>query len=515
MISFMIINLQGQNRPNILLLIADDMGTDAFSPYNIGVDQPHTPVLNSMMSEGILFMNAWGYPLCAPSRASLITGRYGNKNGVMRIGPNLPVSEVTIFEHLSTITNDEYADALFGKWQLGGADNPNNQGVDYYAGNSSPGFSDYYNWRRTINGVTDMSDTYLTTYLTDEAINWVDNQEKPWFLWMAYNTPHSPYHLPPDSLYTRTQTTSSTDMYMCMIESLDHEVGRLYNSLTQEEKDSTIIIFIGDNGTPNTHLQGYPRRQGKGSLYEGGVRVPMFVTGYGVERVNEQEDALVSFTDILATLTELLGVDLPGGIDNSFSFYPLLSNATADARKYNYSEVDDEGVDRAIRNDQYKLIIRDDGSQEVYDLVQDPLEEVDIARGLTADQMLIVAELKAEADSIFTSWSCNDGIQNGDEEDIDCGGSSCQACLTTSVEKITDDSAIKLYPNPTDQDLVIEVASGSFNIRILDISGKPHMSISIDQTQTIDTSNLPLGLYFLEIINVQNREISVQTFLKQ
>ena len=121
-----------QNRPNILIIIADDMGTDAMSAYGIGSDLPTTPHLDGLLSDGILFTNAWAYPTCAPSRASLLTGRYGNKNGVMRSGPNLSSDEVTLFEHLKDITNEEYATGAFGKWHLGNANHPNNNGLDYY-----------------------------------------------------------------------------------------------------------------------------------------------------------------------------------------------------------------------------------------------------------------------------------------------------------------------------------------------------------------------------------------------
>ena len=432
------LDIQAQSRPNILVIIADDMGTDAFAPYNIGTDLPNTPHLDSLAQQGVLFRNAWGYATCAPSRASLMTGRYGNKNGIVRSGPDLPDEEITLFEHIETITSGEYVNAVFGKWHLGNANHPNTQGVDHYDGNLFAGVDDYFSWERTINGTIDISDTYVTTYITEEAIDWVDNQSQPWLLWMAYNAPHGPVHLPPDSLYTRTSTDSNFDRYMCMIESVDHEVGRLYKSLSPEEKENTILIFVGDNGTPNSRLQTYPSRHGKGTLYEGGIRVPMFVTGYGVSRIGEQEEAMVSFSDVFATITELLGTDLPGGIDNSFSFYPLLSDAEAKTRTFNYSELQDGELDRAIRNEQYKLIIRSDGSEEFFDLIADPFERIDLMQnGLTVEQILIKEALLAEADQIFQSWSCNDQIQNGDEEGIDCGGSSCKLCTVTSNEAET------------------------------------------------------------------------------
>ncbi|MFT4663342.1 MAG: arylsulfatase B [Polaribacter sp.] len=446
---FSTINLSAQNRPNILVIIADDVGIDAISAYGLGMNLPSTPNIDALISEGILFTNAWSYPTCAPSRASMLTGRFGNKNGVMQSGPNLANNQNTIFEQIETITNGAYADAVIGKWHLGNDNSPNTQGVDHYIGSIPCCVPDYNDWERTENGVTNPSTEYVTTHYTDEAIDWLDNQTAPWLLWVAHNAPHSPFHIPPDSLYTWPQTNGNQNQFMCMIESVDHEVGRLYNSLTQEQKDSTLIIFVGDNGTPNNVLQEYPNMHGKGTLYEGGIRVPMFVTGYGVTRMNEQEDALVSFSDIFATVTELLGTDLQGGIDNSFSFYPLLSDQNAAQKRYNYSELGTNNTARAIRNNQYKLIQQSDGSQEFFDLQNDPLETTDLLiNGLSADQQIVIEELENEADSIFYSWSCNDGIKNGDEAAIDCGGSSCFPCLLDAVEETTAENETLIFPNP-------------------------------------------------------------------
>ena len=287
--------------------------------------------------------------------------------------------------------------------------------------------------------------------------------------------------------------------------------------MTQEEKDSTIVIFVGDNGTANGRLQGYPSGHGKSSLYEGGIRVPMFITGYGVERINETEEALVSFTDLFATLTELLGANLPGGIDNSFSFFPLLSDPDVATRPYNYSEVGGvaDSIDRAIRNDRYKLITKGNGSQEFYDLSNDPFENDDLKMsGLTAEQNVILAELQNESDSIFHSWSCNDGIQNGNEEGVDCGGFSCTPCLTTSTEISLVDQTI-IFPNPISQELNIIVTPGSYSLKILDITGRLIQQRSFDGNGLMmDVAMLVQGIYFLEITDQRNRNSLIKKIIK-
>ncbi|MEM9261240.1 MAG: sulfatase-like hydrolase/transferase, partial [Bacteroidota bacterium] len=380
---------------------------------------------------------------------------------------------------------------------------PNQQGVNQYEGHISSGVADYFEWDRTVNGTTDVSTEYATTYVTDQALDWLEEQTQPWLLWLAYNAPHSPLHLPPDSLYTRNQTSSNDDQYLCMIESVDHEVGRLYAALSPEELDNTIIIFLGDNGTPNGRLQGgFPMMHGKSTLYEGGIRVPMFVTGFGVDRVNETEDALVSFTDVFATLTELLGEDLPGGMGNSFSFLPLLSDPNGPTKTYNYSELEEAGaVNRAIRNERYKVILRASGQRELYDLLADPFEESDLVPGgLNGAQMQIMADLETEADSIFLSWSCRDGIQNGNEEGIDCGGSSCTPCNTTSVEEFGMTNSLVIYPNPVEATLNIDLPDGPARVRIFNADGRLVFTNRVWGPRfTWNTVDLLSGVYFVVV----------------
>jgi hypothetical protein len=236
-----------------------------------------------------------------------------------------------------------------------------------------------------------------------------------------------------------------------------------------------------------------------------------------VSRIGEQEEAMVSFSDVFATITELLGTDLPGGIDNSFSFYPLLSDAEAKTRTFNYSELQDGELDRAIRNEQYKLIIRSDGSEEFFDLIADPFERIDLMQnGLTVEQILIKEALLAEADQIFQSWSCNDQIQNGDEEGIDCGGSSCKLCTVTSNEAVLDNKPeIVLFPNPATETLNINLPPGNFSIRLYNINGiLIKNDITAVNPKRLDLTSLAQGVYFLEIMNRESRVVSRKRLIK-
>ena len=244
----------------------------------------------------------------------------------------------------------------------------------------------YDNWNKTENNITTNSTDYITSYLTDDAINWIDNQNNPWFLWLAHVAPHTPLHIPPANMYTQPSTNSQMKKYMAMIESLDYEVGRLLNSLTPTEKANTTIIFIGDNGTPNNLLQDYPTNHGKTTLYQGGIHVPMFVSGYGVTRIGETENALVNVIDIYASILEISGTNLPGGIFNSLSFKHLLSTSILPKRQFNFSEIDTNGTSLTtqgftIRDSSYKLIEYYTGQQEMFNLINDPLETNNLLQG--------------------------------------------------------------------------------------------------------------------------------------
>jgi len=182
------------SKPNILLIIADDMGLDATPGYNIGSVKPNMPTLQGLMSSGVKFNNLWSYPVCSPTRASMLTGKYGFRINVLKAGDVLSTSEVSIQKHLDN-NSSEYNHAVIGKWHLSSNINhPNDMGIDYYSGLLSGGVQSYSNWNLTTNGQTSTSTEYTTSKFTDLAIDWKTNQTQPWFLWLAYNAPHTPFH---------------------------------------------------------------------------------------------------------------------------------------------------------------------------------------------------------------------------------------------------------------------------------------------------------------------------------
>lgn len=344
--------------PNILLIIADDMGLDASPCYGIAAGKPKMPVLKRMCDEGIVFENFYANPVCSPTRATLMTGRYSFRTGVGTVTrpgvtPGLKLSERTIFQFLDSTTSKAYAHAVIGKWHLsdegnGGAMHALKAGVGYYAGLLQGSMRDYYSWPRTHKGKTEQVSSYITSALTRESVDWINNQRKPWFLWLAHVAPHLPLHLPPNNLHGRFELNGRPpdirarprDYYFAALEALDKEMGKLLAGMPKAIRDNTLVIFMGDNGTPPRVAQVYQRSRTKGSVFEGGTHVPLIVWGKGVLRRGARETALVNSTDIFATVAELAGVDLKKEKmpEDSISFAPLLSRSVPTKRRFAYVE---------------------------------------------------------------------------------------------------------------------------------------------------------------------------------
>lgn len=412
-------------QPNILLVIADDLGNDALEGFGIDVNNyPNTPNLNILKSEGISYLNTWATPQCTPTRASIMSGKYGINTGVMRAPGNLNLEHESIFNYLNRETNNTYSTAVIGKWHISqpvNLDHPFEHGADHYEGIIDGTIDDYYNWEKVENGEYIQIEEYVTTHLTNAAIDWVSNQDDPWFLWLAHIAPHSPFQIPPDSLHSVNNPTSNKQIYNASIEALDHEIGRLLDSMDEETRNNTIVIFIGDNGTPNGVLRGYPDQHGKGSMYEGGVRVPMIISGSGVTRNGQQEFGLTQVNDLYATLFEIgSNTNLPGGINNSYSIKSSFENENSIARKFIFSDYIDDGVQYwAIRNDTYKLIQNEDGESEFYRIDTNANEDENLIGMLSVEEVEIFNILEEEANTIRNGWSCQDLILNGEEIEID------------------------------------------------------------------------------------------------
>lgn len=392
-------------KPNIIFILSDDQGKDSSAEYNLASDVPSTPTLTALADNGVIFENAWVSPSCSPTRAALLTAKHAGRTTVFQPGDDLPSTETILPAYLkSNAATSEYSSAMIGKWHLGGgASGPNDFGIDYFAGILNGSIPDYFDWDLTVNGVSSEQTNYVTSELTDLAVDWVEDQTTPWFLWLSYNAPHTPYHLPPSALHNRDLSGTQADIdanprdyFLAAIEAMDTEFGRLWNSLDADEQANTIVIYLGDNGTPRNAVSTTAQQNGnKGGLLQGGINTPLFISGAGITRSGEREEALVSHTDIFPTIAELAGADLSAFNDGQ-SFADVLSDPNADAREFVFTE---HSGGWAIRNAQFKLIENSNGNQDLYDLLADPAEQSDLL-DTGMDVSGILAELEQEIDRI-------------------------------------------------------------------------------------------------------------------
>ncbi|MDX8347971.1 sulfatase-like hydrolase/transferase [Cognatiyoonia sp. IB215446] len=407
--------------PNVLLIIADDMGLDASQCYDIGNQQAPMPNLEAMCASGLVFDNAYAQPTCSPTRATIMSGQYGFRTGVgAPVAPDgsddLDPDTFTLFDALAPTG---YAANVIGKWHITGRqmgfDLPEQMGVPDYFGLFYGGVQDYFNWTAVEGGQEVQIEGYATTVLTDRAIGWIEEQDAPWFLWLAYNAPHSPFHLPPNELHSfddLPDDEASVDAnplpyYQAMLEALDTEIGRLLNSLSAEDRAKTVVMFIGDNGTPNQVLNGlYGDHQAKATLYDSGTHVPMIVSGPGIEA--GRTDAFINASDLTATIAGLAGAEFSS--PDSFDFGSVLLGGDG-SRDYIYTDHFTNRETRgggiygwALREGNYRLVVPRDAPAELFDLSLDPLEQVNLlADGGTDEVLQIEVNLRARRDALVAT----------------------------------------------------------------------------------------------------------------
>lgn len=385
-------------RPNVLVIIADDVGTDKIGSYATDPRAPRTPNIDALAARGVTYDRAWAMSVCSPTRATLLTGRYPLRYGigqaldVMWGRWALPVDEPSIPKMLDAATDDAYAAIALGKWHLasafvGSGGHPYEMSFDLHLG--APGnimrdesfdgsTEDYYRWFKLVDRELVETTTYATIDTTNDAVREIPNLPEPWFTWLAYNAAHSPYQLPPPELWPHEPgvVLPQYAIQNAMIEAMDTEIGRVLAAIDPAVLDNTLIVFLGDNGTPNTVvLPPFDPGRTKTSVYEGGVRVPFIVAGPWVAQPGSRSNALISVADLYATLADGLDADVEIP-DDSVSFLHTLVDPTLPARRrWSYTEIFRppgpgpwEGWERAVRDDRYKLIRAPGMADELYDL---------------------------------------------------------------------------------------------------------------------------------------------------
>lgn len=448
---------------NVVLLIADDLGTDYCGFYEDAVDTANMPTIRSLVSGGVRFANAWAAPTCSPTRAGILTGRHSFRTGVGTAlsgtdYPELDTSEYAIPKLLRAPAPVSYLSACVGKWHVnqrapGKLNYPAIFGFDLYAGNFLGELSDYFNWNKITNGASTTSTNYATTETIDDAIRWLDElpENQPFFLWVAFNAPHTPLHAPPASLHTVPGLTGAQGhinqnpklYFKAMIEAMDTESGRLLAWLRDHGRlDSTNVIFIGDNGNIRRVSQIDDTSHAKGTLYEYGIHVPFVAAGPAVAHPGRTSTALVSTVDLFATILELCGHTswrdtIPVSVPvDSRSIVPILGDREPAVREWVFSEqfkpTPDANDGKAIRNAEFKLIRFDAGGEAFYNLATDRNEATNL---LTLGRPLTPVE-ESNYNTLCTAMNALLGLPS---------------CIDlTSVPSSTAGAAgITIYPNPS------------------------------------------------------------------
>lgn len=314
-------------RPNVVVVVADDMGYGDLGLLNEG--RSSTPNLDALAADGVCLTQCYaGSPVCSPSRAALLTGRYPQRTGAIdtlhgRGLDRIALSEQTIADVFAAAG---YRTGLVGKWHNGALDrrfHPNARGFEEFVGFSG-GSSDYYSYALDVNGADAAGDgRYLTDVLTEHAVSFVRRHAgEPFFLVVAYNAPHFPMQAPPALVerYESQGETTGAALTYAMIEVLDEGVGRIVHALSEQEiEDDTIVLFVSDNGPYLGEVAGvsldrftYGLRGAKHYVFEGGIRVPAIVRWPAGLAGGRTVTEMIHFTDWLPTLAAAAGVPLVG-----------------------------------------------------------------------------------------------------------------------------------------------------------------------------------------------------------
>ncbi len=419
---------------NVLLIIADDVGVDRVAAYGEHPDPGNTPNIDRLAQRGTLFRNAWAYTTCSPTRATILTGRYGFRTGIgkaLRNWPgefSLPLSEVLLPEALRNGSPHGYHNSIIGKWHLGGQDegldHPRDSGFDHHSGTIyQVGPGGFYAWDKVINGVAVGSNVYATTDTTDDALRTINHLPEPWLIVVTYNAAHAPYHVPPAHLHNFILLGEPDDdpinHHKAMVMAMDAEIGRLLGGMGQSVSQRTNVILIGDNGTQAEATQPpFLSEHAKGTPYEGGVNVPFIISGPRVTQPGSECDALVHSIDLFATIADMTDTDLSSVIPastpiDSVSMPPYLANpGQPSIRNTVFSErfspngpAPQNFIFRTMRERRYKIVRRPQ-RDEFYDLESDEFEQTNLLRDpgtMTSAEQAAYLRLALHLDALLNS----------------------------------------------------------------------------------------------------------------
>jgi arylsulfatase A-like enzyme len=486
---------------NILVIIADDVGVDMIGAYQPLVNSnqvPPTPRIDELAAHGVLFRNAWSNPLCATTRATIQTGRYGHRTGI--IGPidELEAEEFAIPELLTGDPALDYGSAVIGKWGLGGTPaapitrHAVRSGYDRSVGEPSCCLhGTYFNWQKhfaqftpgpgcdldresCITSSVTTSTAYATSENVEDAKLWLGSlpAEQPWLLVLAFNAAHTPFHAPPDALHSYPKplncTGTGSTCYRAMIEAMDNEIDDLLDWLGPQELANTTVIFVGDNGSPvNMGVDPFDPQRAKGSLYQGGINVPLIVSGAAVVGPGRVSPALVNTSDLFRTVLELAGANpatfptvIPSTPEqpwdhDSFSIVPILKGTATDGEIRHYAFAQ-SGNGKTIRNRRGFKLLLIVNQWSFFDLADDPQEDVSLIEpdgdliGSDPEQLAALTDLRAR---LGEWWGDPPNLPAANRDlDADAVAEDGGAAFCTGGQFLGCDDNCPALPNPDQAD---------------------------------------------------------------
>ena len=412
-------------KPNIIYILADDAGYGDFGCY--GQKEILTPNVDNMASEGMMFTNHYaGAPVCAPSRCSLLTGMHTGHSYVRGNIEKLPEGQLPLKEGIPTIADmlktQGYSCAVIGKWGLGGpgtAGIPSKHGFDYFYGylcqRQAHDYYPQYLWKNEEKIKLDGKE-YSHDLFTKEALQFIESHLKvPFFLYLAYTIPHANLQVPDLGLYKDKDWPINKKRYAAMISRMDNDIGTILRTLKELGiANNTIVMFSSDNGPhaeggydPGYFHSSGPFRGKKRDVYEGGIRVPMIAWWPGTIPSATVSNHVSAFWDIMPTLAEIAGCDIPVGIDGISMYNELLGNFSKQQKHdYLYWEFHEQGGKQALLKGTWKAVhlnvrLFPDRDGELYNLHNDPYETHDVAKEypqVASDMSAMMKQVRTESD---------------------------------------------------------------------------------------------------------------------
>ena len=407
---FLAFNIQGSaQKPNIVILLADDMGWGDLSLN--GNKNAATPAINSLAAQSLSFDRFYVCPLSAPTRAEMLTGRYFLRTGVSSVTSgyeNMRTGELTLAEVLK---DNGYATGCFGKWHNGGyyLQHPNRQGFDEFTGFCVGHLGYYFDAWYMHNDDLVKSEGYSSDFFTGQAIDFIEkNRDNPFLCYVPYNVPHSPFQVPEKyfNKYNSTGLDSTLSSVYGMVENMDNNIDRIISKLEELKlTENTIVIFFSDNG-PNTDRYNGGMKGRKGSVDEGGIRVPFYIRWPAVIKPGLTSQ-LAQDIDIMPTLLSLCGIEFKAvnpvdGVDLS----GILKGRTRPFDRYIFSRQGNQPVaacNSSVRNDRFRLVLTRNDTL-LYDMQNDPGQKKDIYSTMKETSGKLLSELLKHNKELVTNY---------------------------------------------------------------------------------------------------------------